>query len=634
MIGSEDLDSCRSSSRKHMAIKFNCPHCAKSFTVRDHLAGKRANCSACKKPIVVPKQSSTASVAPAPSAEDIAAAAFKDAPPAPAPVVETKTLDFNCPQCDEPVQVSIDLQGKQTACPHCRRIVKVPLLIKQEPVDWRTKDARMPTAARRDTEPAPEGAWGSAAPSAVSKQALQEIAPLRRRRLTLRQKLVRGGILAACVLFAGLGTWIAVSFLGQREQKQAYAKAIDQLKAEDSKLAVESRAALFAAAGVYRLRSESSEGTKEARDHFQQARKLLSDAKTSVEREQLLAELALVQIELGGDDEQAVKGLRLKWDDTAGEIRQTLQQIREPDARAYALRKVSRALLEKNQRNKIVPLAQQLSAPRSALPADPKAPAQGPPEDAPELYATAGLECLRAGLNNDARALALKGREFYNEEGAQPVPPVSASLTALCLALEMEPPKPGRGVDDQPNLMIGSAHSIALKGDAERARQLALTEIELAETRLKALVAIAGTPKDKRLVEAANDALALAEARFQDQRGLSPWLLLQLIEYASAAEVSESRLYALIKLIPDADLSGRAGLIVLRDKLGRTSGKADMSWADGVNKNSVSYGLAHLELARHNARRKALSLQDVDKWDDNLRAFGYLGVALGMQEEK
>jgi hypothetical protein len=411
---------------------------------------------------------------------------------------------------------------------------------------------------------------------------------------------------------------------------------MEQLKAEDSKLSVENRAALFAAAGDYRLHSESSEGTKEARDHFQQARKLLSDARTSVEREQLLAELALAQIDLGGDADQAVKGLRLKWDDTAGEVRQTLQQIREPDARAYALRRVCGKLVEKSQKDKIVPLAQQLGAPRNGVAADPKASGQGPADDAPELYAVAGLECRRAGLMTEAKDLARRGLEPYNADGGQPAPPVSPSLTALCLALDpvIEPPKPGKAVDDQSNVLIGSVQAVALKGDAGQARHFALRDIELAETRLKALVAIAAAGPDKPHAESLNDAIGLMEDRLQAQLGVSPWLVLQLVDLATSAGVAEDRLETLIKLIPDAELSGRAGLVVLRARLGRTTDKADMAWADTVNKNSSVYGLAYLELARHNARRKALSLKDVDGWDDVLKPFGRLGVALGRQDEE
>ena len=34
-----------------MAIKFSCPHCRKALNVKDHLAGKKAQCPACKKPV-------------------------------------------------------------------------------------------------------------------------------------------------------------------------------------------------------------------------------------------------------------------------------------------------------------------------------------------------------------------------------------------------------------------------------------------------------------------------------------------------------------------------------------------------------------------------------------------------------
>src|SRR5438094_4752476 len=108
-----------------MPIKFSCPNCAKSFTVKDQLAGKRANCPACKKPLSVPKPSAASAAPPEMHVEDMAAAALMDAPAAPPPpVAEAKTVTFNCPQCDEPVTLSADLEGKQTPCPHCARIIK------------------------------------------------------------------------------------------------------------------------------------------------------------------------------------------------------------------------------------------------------------------------------------------------------------------------------------------------------------------------------------------------------------------------------------------------------------------------------------------------------------------------------
>jgi phage FluMu protein Com len=37
-----------------MPIKFPCPHCKKGLSVKEHLAGKRAKCPACKKVLTVP----------------------------------------------------------------------------------------------------------------------------------------------------------------------------------------------------------------------------------------------------------------------------------------------------------------------------------------------------------------------------------------------------------------------------------------------------------------------------------------------------------------------------------------------------------------------------------------------------
>src|SRR5216684_2348129 len=96
-----------------MSITFSCPHCKKSHTVKDHLAGKRAKCSGCQKVITVPAPMSL----PA-DVEDLAAAALVDEPK---PVVEapkdTRTVDFKCPQCDAELHLRAELAGKQSQCP-------------------------------------------------------------------------------------------------------------------------------------------------------------------------------------------------------------------------------------------------------------------------------------------------------------------------------------------------------------------------------------------------------------------------------------------------------------------------------------------------------------------------------------
>src|SRR6185312_8728743 len=104
--------------------------------------------------------------------------------------VATENIDLNCPYCDEAIHFSVDLAGKKAPCPECKRIIKVPELVKKEPKDWRKADPRGPAGARPTDQPAPEGAWGSVAASAVGKQSLVEagVIPQKKPPRTLWQK--------------------------------------------------------------------------------------------------------------------------------------------------------------------------------------------------------------------------------------------------------------------------------------------------------------------------------------------------------------------------------------------------------------------------------------------------------------
>src|SRR5437016_3502039 len=123
-----------------MSIKFTCNHCNKPLKVSDAIAGKKGVCPSCKKPILVPKPNA----APAKKAikkeidfDALAAEALADPKPKEVPVVETTTVKVTCAYCDEEVTFSSTLCGKQEPCPACRRIIKVPMLVKQEAKDWR-----------------------------------------------------------------------------------------------------------------------------------------------------------------------------------------------------------------------------------------------------------------------------------------------------------------------------------------------------------------------------------------------------------------------------------------------------------------------------------------------------------------
>src|SRR5580698_4495610 len=118
-----------------MSIKFSCPHCSKALNVKDHLAGKKAQCPACKKVLTIPAPMKPGSH----EVEALAAEAFADEEKRVAAQPSAK-LEFQCPMCDEKISVNAALAGKQAPCPECRRIIKVPLPKKEEAKDWRQID--------------------------------------------------------------------------------------------------------------------------------------------------------------------------------------------------------------------------------------------------------------------------------------------------------------------------------------------------------------------------------------------------------------------------------------------------------------------------------------------------------------
>src|SRR5262245_56951473 len=156
-----------------MTIRLKCPQCKKPLAVNDTLAGKRVKCPACKATITVP-----APVAPPADLEDFAAAALAD-PTAAAPAKEpAKNIQFTCLYCDEPVSVAADIAGKNTPCPSCRQIIKVPLPKADKPKDWRDINKDGPAAARINRPEQLDGAWGTEAKSRVGRESLEEAGAL------------------------------------------------------------------------------------------------------------------------------------------------------------------------------------------------------------------------------------------------------------------------------------------------------------------------------------------------------------------------------------------------------------------------------------------------------------------------
>jgi len=198
-----------------MAIRFTCSHCNRSLTVKDELAGKRGRCPYCKQVIVVPASRATAPVRDPrkPDVESLALEALGlssgetvSGAETVAPGKPAAPIQVTCSWCDHQFEVEAALAGKQTPCPECRRIVRVPTPHTQSPRDWR-QAARAPSAAVIPQQQL-EGEWGTAtARSHVSQEALEEAEalPVEREPLTLGQWATRIGLalLTLLVLYAG-----------------------------------------------------------------------------------------------------------------------------------------------------------------------------------------------------------------------------------------------------------------------------------------------------------------------------------------------------------------------------------------------------------------------------------------------
>jgi hypothetical protein len=631
-----------------MPIRITCPHCKRGMLVDERLAGKKGKCKACQQVLTVPSlpASNTPAAGSAPVAppeqtppadvEAEAAALFADGPKPAEQPVETKTIDLHCPFCDEAIHFSADLAGKRAPCPECKHIIKVPELKKTEPKDWRRVEARGPTGARLPDQPELEGAWGSTTARGVGQKTLQEagVLPKVEQPRTLWQKLRWPVVGVSLVLVLGLIGLVGYGWWSRRaveREVQAALAFADSLEAQPA-----AKAALALAAGEYYLRSRTNHSdprtgvsltpAKAANNQFGTALTTLRSTPRSAERDALLTDLALAEIELGGDKPDTDEELRLPWDKTQQLLLPTLREIHNAEAKLQALRAVAVRLRERGQASRVLTLTNQLF----------------PAADAEKAAALAvvGLEFLKAGDRQSAESAAEAALQLFPKDSKSKdakAPPLRAEVIALALLLEKDKkglPAAGDNPDDKGNELVGKVEALARQGKWEEARKQA-SLAEDAVVGFRARLAVAAAALDAQLNDTTDieSALRAAEDGLGNKAELA-WPMLYLIELASRSSLPPERVQALADQIGNTALRGRAQLAVLRARLNKADQLVEDTAADKIDAQCLARSLAAQALARHNARVSGSYTGVVQAWPQPFRSFGALGVALGLQDRQ
>lgn len=540
--------------------------------------------------------------------------------------------------CDEKIKVAIENAGKMAPCPECSRIVRVPLPSKKEVTDWR-KVSTGPSLARKDTEAAPEGAWGSATGVAtVSREALEEAAAVSAESAPrTRAQKIKLLLIAAAVLVALGGAYVGYKeMVAGSIQEQALERAVSYLDPQKSKVTLDPLAVaeINRAVGECSIHMGNEESTKIGRQYLIAARTKLANVEPSGERDSLLVDIAALQADLVLDPGQIEKTqirreAEREQERSIKELERTISLIGSPEARAEALRHGTQMLVAKK-------LGEQ--APRLAA---------GGPERA-EDAAVVGIELWKAGQVPAATALAeqlLKARAGEKTAKEKPAP---AALVALCVVLK----KPQEEIDSNLKLAfndlpwrLGMIQGLALSGEYEKARGI---RAELKDSvdwfQAGAIVALAALDKktadNKELSEIAE--WISTGAGKGELAGHNPalgrpnpaWMLLRLVQQSLKANKADVAAQ-LAEGISDPQLRSRAKLELLRAKLNAAGGSAaGDDWAKDIDEKSPAYGLAREAIVRHNAKlgQGSALLKAVGTWEpEALRPFGYVGVGLGVQ---
>jgi DNA-directed RNA polymerase subunit RPC12/RpoP len=521
-----------------------------------------------------PPKSEPAPVEPPPEhVEAEALAAFADEPAPPPEETTPQTIDFKCQWCDEEVKMPIDMAGKQTPCPHpeCKRIIKVPLPKVEGKKDWRKMDRRGPAAAIINQPEELENAWGTETSTRARQDSLRQAGAIDEPE---REPVgLVGWALRGAYVFIGLVILSAavVGILRLRSNNQQYAaiEEIDKvllnpkdLKIKDSLLRAEAHRAL----GILYLREPDR--SKSAMQQFDGARGLIAqkletndDKKDPLINEQLfLIDLALSQVELGGDGDDLLTKKKQDWDTTRGKIKATLMTIRDPEVQVMALREVGTRLFVKKQE----PIAFQLAGNFSQGDVGAANQPMQYRQEIALLFASTGEFPAKAELLKKKPELQAKDKEF------------------------------------EPHLAAGFAEGYARTGDFDAAYKLATAPVVSTTERLDACLGVAsialGDAKNKAEAEKFH---AEAVAIMNKDKLTLPWQQLQIVKIAARLDKADSVKDMIAKMEPAFKLRAQYEVFLAKCEKGSAT-PDDLAPLEADDKDGATLGLAWMALTRQN----------------------------------
>ncbi len=587
-------------------IRFKCPHCKKPLQARDHLAGKKAKCTTCQKPVVIPAPPASAKAATKPSVpvpeqppidvDAIAAAALHDETANGKQEAPAETIDFKCELCDQAISVPRGEAGKRMQCPNpdCRSLIKVPA-----PKDGQPK--ALPTVAqlKQQVEKLDEAAWGSQTDKGrVTTEALKEAGAIpqakaqpRSPREWIRMALWTIGIVAGVAVLGYAATRVT-TVQTERSVVATLLKAVEPPKGTEPIVKDPVvRAVVYRDIAEYKIRQADQPNGKVLGDFKRALASVQMDESTAPERDLFLGELALLMTELGGSAEEEIAKEKYDWKGKTlrDELMRVLEAIRAADARTIAMRSLVTRLVEKEQTELAIGLASQLS---------------NPDKYGRRPAATSQLVVLLLLKDKGLEQLGIKAQDPAKERLA-------------------------------PLTRFGFAEFHARKGNVEDAKAFALAKGSV-QDRLQACVGVAQVfqqMKGSQATEAGDfveAALEMVTKQLPDPRRVSPWLLLQTIRVAARSKGSAAVAELPRKLLP-ADFQPRGYLEIAlaeADSSATPLGPANLT---DIDPKSPSLDIGWEALARQNARLRAPDMDLAAQAEENrrFRPLVYIGGVLG-----